>query len=59
MSILGRLLSAPVRLINAPLRMLEDFDGTKTPEEDRMISKPLDTIAKGIERGVDYIKNGD
>jgi hypothetical protein len=54
----GKLLGSVVRLANAPLRAAEDGlaflcgedDGER--EEDRMVSKPLDFLAKQLE-GID------
>lgn len=51
MGLFGKILAAPVRLVNAPLRAVEDLvaDG-KEKEEDRIASKPLDALADNIER---------
>lgn len=51
MGLLGKILAAPVRLVNAPARTIEDLvaDG-KEKEEDRLISQPLDALADNIER---------
>jgi hypothetical protein len=52
MGIIGKLLSTPVKLVNAPLRALEDlfeYDG-KTKEDDRIISKPLQVLADELKK---------
>jgi len=59
MNIIGKILAAPVRLVNAPLRIIEDalYDG-KCPEGERMPSVPLDRLADGIEKGTRYVLTG-
>jgi hypothetical protein len=52
MGIIWKLLSTPVKLVNAPLRALEDlfeYDG-KTKEDDRIISKPLQVLADELKK---------
>lgn len=49
---LGKLLGFPLRLVNAPLRAVEDlitFGSDEAAEEDRLVSKPLDALAKQLE----------
>lgn len=52
MSIFGKLLAAPVRILNAPLVALENltdpYDGG-----ERVLSRPLDELAKAIQSAVD------
>ena len=51
----GKLLAAPARLANAPLRAVEkvtDVDDEDL-EEDGMLSRPLETLAESIEEAVD------
>jgi hypothetical protein len=54
---LGKLVAAPIRLVNAPLRAIEkvvDYtDGTHTPKSERIISTPLECIAEAIEEAID------
>jgi hypothetical protein len=51
MSGIGWILSLPVRIVNAPIRVVEDLcNGCEpTPERDRLLSKPLDLLADKIE----------
>jgi len=49
MGILGDLLAAPIKVVNAPVRALEDlFDCDN--EDDRLLSKPLDAIAEELKK---------
>lgn len=48
----GKLLSAPVRLVNAPLRTVENIVGCED-EEEREVSRPLESLAKELERAID------
>lgn len=52
MGFLGKLLAAPARLINAPIRAAENLLNGCEPmrEEDRIFSKPLDTLADEVEK---------
>lgn len=53
MGIFGDLLSLPVKIVNAPVRAVEDLMNTeKCKEDDRILSKPLDFLA-------DQLKNID
>jgi len=47
----GRLLSLPLRLINAPLRAAENI--LDTSDDDRILSVPLTELADEIEQAVD------
>lgn len=51
MGLFGRLLAAPFRIVNAPIRAAENLlnCGERVPEEDRIFSKPLDEIADELE----------
>ena len=46
MGLLGDLLSLPVRIINAPIRAIEDTAGCEGDDDDcRILSRPLDALA--------------
>ncbi len=47
----GRLLSLPLRLINAPLRATENV--LDTPDDERILSLPLSELSDEIEQAVD------
>lgn len=47
---LGKLLAAPVRLINAPARALELL---ASPDEERTVSAPLEALAAAIEEAIE------
>ena len=47
----GRLLSLPLRLINAPLRATENV--LDTPDDERIMSVPLTELANEVEQAVD------
>lgn len=55
MELLGELLSLPVRLVNAPIRAVENLcnGGDDVPEADRLLSKPLDMLADAIEKATE------
>ena len=48
--LLSKIVAAPVEIANAPLRMIEDLVDEDTPDEDRIFSRPLDIVAKGIRK---------
>lgn len=50
--LIGKALALPVRLANIPMRAAEKLIGD-IPEEDRIISKPLDDLADAIEEACD------
>jgi hypothetical protein len=51
MGLFGKILSTPFKVVNAPIRALEDLMGTETtPEDERFFSKPLDELAKQLEK---------
>lgn len=45
----GKLLSLPLKLVNAPIRAIENLCGTEK-ESERVLSKPLDELAKEVEK---------
>ena len=47
MGLFGDLLSLPVKIVNAPIRALEDL--VDTNEEDRILSKPLEKLSEALE----------
>ncbi|ULQ47449.1 hypothetical protein JN531_003995 [Flagellatimonas centrodinii] len=54
----GKLLSTPIRLLNAPLRAVENLTGAET-EDDRLLSRPAEELAKEVEQAVDGKKRGE
>ncbi len=52
---LGKLLALPIRLLNVPARSLEILLGEDDPE-DRIISQPLESVAKAVEEAADGIE---
>lgn len=55
---IGKLLAAPIRLINAPLRVAENLIDCKD-EDDRVLSKPLTELSNEVEKAVDGEKPND
>ena len=51
MGLFGELLSMPVRILNIPNRAIELLvdPESERDDEDNLLSKPLETIAKAIE----------
>lgn len=47
----GKLIAAPVRLLNVPFRALEEV--LDVEKKDRVMSQPLEGLAKLIEQAVD------
>ena len=47
----GKLFALPARIVNVPMRAIEEL--LEVPEEDRILSKPLESIAKALEEAVD------
>lgn len=45
---LGKILSAPIRIVNAPLRAMEKL-ATDDHPDDRIASAPLNALAEAIE----------
>ena len=52
----GKLISLPIRIANIPFRAIEMLIG-EIPKEERIASKPLDSIAKAIEEALDGEKD--
>jgi hypothetical protein len=52
MGIFGKVLATPLRIVNAPIRALEDLANgcEKPPEDERMFSKILDILAEEVEK---------
>ena len=51
MGLLGKLLAAPFKIVNAPIRAAENLlnGGERVREDDRIFSKPLDALADELE----------
>jgi hypothetical protein len=51
MGLLGKLLAAPVRVLNIPNRAVEKLVDTDSErdDEDNILSKPLEKLAQAIE----------
>lgn len=49
----GKLLAAPVRLANVPARAAEKLVNPEDREEDRVVSRPLESVAEAVEEAVD------
>lgn len=47
----GKLIALPIRIVNAPVRALEDI--CEVDENDRIMSKPLDLLADEIEEATE------
>lgn len=48
---IGKLLSLPFKVVNAPLKAVENLMvDEEVEDEDRFVSKPLDSIAKELEK---------
>lgn len=51
MGFFGKLLALPIKLVNAPIRAIEDLTSAGSiREQDRILSKPLDAIAKEVSK---------
>ena len=50
MGLFGTLLSLPLRIVNAPIRAVENLIGADDRNDDRILSKPLDTLADEIKK---------
>lgn len=48
MGLFGDILSLPVKIVNAPIRAAENVLGCD--KSDRIVSKPLDALAKELEK---------
>lgn len=55
MSILSDLLTTPVRLLNVPARVLEKVvdPDSELGDEDNVVSKPLEDVARAIEEAIE------
>lgn len=51
MGLIGKLLAAPFKIVNAPIRAAENLlNGCeRVPDSDRIFSKPLDALADELE----------
>lgn len=49
----GKLLAAPIRLINSPMRAVEKLLGDEGDKEDRILSRPLEEMAEAVEEALD------
>lgn len=50
---IGKILSSVVRVVNAPIRAMEDVlscPGEKLPDSERIVSAPLDALADQLKR---------
>ena len=47
MGLFGRLLSLPVKVVNLPFKIVEEV--LDVPEDERVMSKPLDAVADVLE----------
>lgn len=54
MSLLGKILAAPIRLLNVPARVMEKLvdENSERGDPDNILSKPLETLAKTIEEAL-------
>jgi hypothetical protein len=52
MGLLGSILSLPLRIVNAPIRATENLLSVdeEPQDEDRVFSRPLEELAKEIQR---------
>jgi hypothetical protein len=49
---IGKLMAAPVRLLNTPARTVEKMVGDDD-QRDRVLSQPLESLAESVEEAVD------
>lgn len=51
MGLLGKLLAAPVRVLNIPARVVEKIvdEYSELDDEDNILSKPLEKLAQAVE----------
>lgn len=49
----GKLLAAPIRLLNVPARAAEKLLDPDDSKEDRILSQPLECVAESVEEAVD------
>lgn len=54
---LGKLLAAPIRIVNSPIRAIEkvaDYTlGEETTKGERIMSTPLEACAEALEEAID------
>ena len=51
MGLFGKLLSLPVKLVNVPLKVVDDLITCEdTRDKDRMLSKPLNLVSREIDK---------
>ena len=48
MGLFGKILSVPIKLVNAPIKAMEDTLLGVDHDDDRIMSKPLDKLAEHI-----------
>ncbi len=51
MGLFGKILAAPIRILNIPARALEKIvdENSELDDEDNILSKPLEKLAQAIE----------
>ena len=49
----GKLLAAPLRLLNVPFRATEKLLGDDEPKDERILSAPLEAVAESVEEAID------
>ena len=50
MGLFGKILAAPIRILNVPARAVEKLiDDSDRNDEDNLLSKPLEKIAQAVE----------
>jgi hypothetical protein len=54
--LIGKIASAPLKIINAPLRIMDDLSGLHHEDSP---SSVLDNIAKGLEKEIEHITGDD
>lgn len=52
--VFGKLLAAPIRLVNTPARAVEKLlEDKNSPDDGRVLSAPLEALAEAVEEVVD------
>jgi hypothetical protein len=49
----GKLLAAPIRLLNVPARAFEKLTDPDDPKNERILSDPLESVAEAVEEAID------
>lgn len=49
----GKILAAPVRLLNTPARAVEKLMDSEDEKDGRVLSRPLESFAEAVEEAVD------